>query len=68
MPGDTPQTIELKRNLRKQNTIEMRAAAAGSDLYRKAVTTRNPQASQPPPTSKDIPTADELRKKFGLKQ
>lgn len=67
MPGDTPQRIKLKSDLRKQNTIEMRAAAAGSDLYRKAVRERNPQATQPPPVIEESPTAAELRKKFGLK-
>ena len=67
MPGDTPQRIKLKSDLRKQNTIEMRAAAAGSDLYRKAVKERNLQTTQPPPGSEESPTADELRKKFGLK-
>ena len=34
MPGDTPQRIKLKSDLRKQTTIEMRGAAAGADLYR----------------------------------
>ena len=67
MPSDTPQRIKLKRDLRKQNTLEMRAAAAGSDLYRKAVKERNLQTTQPPPVSEESPTADELRKKFGLK-
>ena len=68
MPGDTPARIKLKSDLRKKNTLEMRAAAAGSDLYRKAVRQRNPQATQPPPVSEESPTADELRKKFGLKK
>ena len=67
MPGDTPERIKLKSDLRKQNTLEMRAAAAGSDLYRKAVKERNLQTTQPPPVSEESPTADELRKKFGLK-
>ena len=67
MPGDTPERIKLKSDLRKQNTLEMRAAAAGSDLYRKAVRDRNLQATQPPPVIEESPTAAELRKKFGLK-
>ena len=66
MPGDGPERIKLKSELRKNNTLEMRAAAAGSDLYRKAVQDRNLQATQRPPLIEESPTAAELRKKFGL--
>ncbi len=67
LPGDSPETIEFKRKLRETNTKEMRAAAAGSDLYRRAVEQKFPKLGKPTPAVDNAQTAEDLKKKFGLK-